>query len=89
MTKSKRPGPAARVKQYAAGATQGRTKQLGKTRAHDAFSSAHARDTLSLVQAQLDEVSRELTAQIRRLVRLTAELQTLRTNVTSLLDPSN
>ena len=49
----------------------------------------HRRETLRLVQAQLGEVSRELTAQIKRMLGLTAELDALRANVSSLLNTPN
>ncbi len=52
-------------------------------------SPAHRRELLNLVQAQLGEVSRELTAQIKRMLGLTAELELLRTNVANLLNNSH
>jgi hypothetical protein len=44
---------------------------------------------LSVVQGQIGEVSRELTAQMKRLKSLTGELDELRANVKTLIDSSN
>jgi polyhydroxyalkanoate synthesis regulator phasin len=57
---------------------------VGKAGARGAFSPTDRAEILSHVQGQIDEVHRELTAQIKRLNALRRELDELRGNVARL-----
>jgi hypothetical protein len=83
------PGP--RGKQGSTGATGktgtgGRKGATGKPGQAGAFSAADRREILGVVQGQMSEVSRELSAQMKRLKSLQAELDELRANVERLMD---
>ena len=60
----------------------------GKTGAAGKLSPADRGEVLNLVHGQLQEVSRELLAQMRHLQSLKGELDELRANVGSLIDSS-
>ncbi len=86
------PGP--RGKQGATGKTGivgklGARGATGKTGQTGTFLPADRFEILSVVQGQIGEVSRELTAQMKRLKSLTGELDELRANVKTLMDSSN
>ena len=75
----------------------GKTGRVGKTGAKGAtgktragtFLPADQHEIFSVVQGQIGEVSRELTAQMKRLKSLTGELDELRANVKTLMDTLN
>ena len=86
------PGP--RGKQGATGKTGsvgklGARGATGKTGPTGTFLPADRLEILSVVQGQIGEVSRELTAQTKRLKSLTGELNELRANVKTLIDSPN
>lgn len=68
---------------------QGARGATGKTGRAGAFSPADRSEVLSVVQAQVGEVSLELTAQMKRLKSLKADLDELRANVKLLMDHSD
>jgi hypothetical protein len=67
----------------------GATGAIGKTGHAGTFSPAARAEILSVVQAQMGEVSLELTAQMKRLKSLKVDLDELRANVKLLMDNSN
>jgi len=86
------PGP--RGKQGATGKTGivgklGARGATGKTGQAGTFSPADRVEILNVVRGQIGEVSRELTAQMKRLKSLTGELDELRVNVKTLMDGSD
>ncbi len=66
----------------------GAREAAGKTGPAGKLSPADRGEVLNLVHGQLQEVSRELLAQMRHLQSLKGELDELRANVGSLIDSS-
>jgi uncharacterized coiled-coil DUF342 family protein len=62
---------------------------IGKTEPVSQRLPADRQEILSFVQGQVDEVHRELTAQLKRLDSLRDELDELRANVAYLADSSS
>lgn len=86
--------PGLRGKQGATGKTgsvgkRGARGATGNTGNTGTLMPADRLEILSAVQGQIGEVSRELTAQTKRLQSLAGELDELRANVKTLMDGSN
>jgi hypothetical protein len=79
-------GPIGATGKTGIGGRSGAPGPTGKTGPAGMFSSADRLEISSVVQGQIGEVSRELTAQMKRLKSLKGELDELRANVKKLTD---